>query len=131
MRMKNHVPEPRVASTNLALNASAFSGIDAPANETAETSTSFSSEGTLTPDSQQSEKAKMADPFNALTHGCLRQITDRIEVDQPVVQCVQIKPMNSQNGVERFRVVMSDSVNFMQGMLGQRKSHCVLARGVG
>lgn len=67
----------------------------------------------------------MADAMNALTQGCLQQIIDDQQepVIEPIVQCVQIKPMNSQNGAERYRVVMSDSVNFMQGMLGQRGYH--------
>lgn len=61
--------------------------------------------------------------MNAITQGCLRQITDENAdpVVDPIVQCVQIKPMNSQNGAERYRVVMSDTANFMQGMLGQRE----------
>lgn len=62
------------------------------------------------------------DASDVLTKGALRQITDNsLDIENPVVQCVQIKPMANQNGVERFRVVMSDSINFMQGMLGQRK----------
>ena len=84
--------------------------------------TSFSSEGTLTPDSQDSLLAKMADAFSTLTHGALRQITDgTLAVEEPVFQCLQIKTMSTQQGVERYRVVMSDGTNFMQGMLGQRK----------
>lgn len=64
----------------------------------------------------------MAEAMNALTQGCLRQITENPDsISEPVLQCVQIKPMNSQQGAERYRVVMNDSVNFMQGMLGQRK----------
>ena len=65
----------------------------------------------------------MADAMSMLTKGCLLQSTlGTLQVEQPVVQCVQVKPMNNnQNGVERWRVVMSDSVNFMQGMLGQRE----------
>lgn len=82
-----------------------------------------SSQGTLTPDSQHSDVVKMADAYSALTYGALRHITDgTLQIDEPVLQCVQIKPMASQNGVERYRVVMNDSVNFMQGMLAQRES---------
>ena len=88
----------------------------------AQPSFSSSSDGTLTPDSQQSELIRMADAMSALTQGCLRQIsTDADSVHEPILQCVQIKPMNSQQGAERYRVVMNDSVNFMQGMLGQRE----------
>jgi hypothetical protein len=63
----------------------------------------------------------MADALSQLTQGCLRRITEGGTEENPIVQCVQIKPMNSQNAAERYRVVMSDSINFMQGMLGQRK----------
>lgn len=96
--------------------ASAASPPD-PTNSQSSTST-----GTLTPDSQHSERYRMADALSQLTQGCLRRITDGGQEDNPVVQCVQIKPMNNQTGAERYRVVMSDSINFMQGMLGQRKS---------
>ena len=87
-----------------------------------ETNSQTSSTGTLTPDSQHSQLVKMADAYSMLTQGCLHQITESAlgPEEQPVVQCVQIKPMNNQNGAERYRVVMSDSINFMQGMLGQR-----------
>ena len=105
-------------------DASALNPNPPPPNLVNETSQKSSSSGTLTPDSQQSQIFKMADAFEALTHGCLLQITQNslgAEV-QPVVQCVQIKPMNSQAGQERYRVVMSDSVNFIQGMLAQRMS---------
>ena len=62
-----------------------------------------------------------ADPLDVLTQGCMRRITEGGTEENPIVQCVQIKPMNSQANTERYRVVMSDSVNFMQGMLGQRE----------
>lgn len=78
--------------------------------------------GRLTPDTLASDSFRMADAISMLTKGCLVQSTlGTLEVDQPIVQCVQVRPMNNQNGVERWRVVMSDSVNFMQGMLGQRE----------
>ena len=40
-------------------------------------------------------------------------------VQQPVVQCVQIKPMQQSNGeaTERYRVVFSDTKNYVQTML--------------
>ncbi|KAK5083667.1 Replication factor A protein 1 [Lithohypha guttulata] len=40
-------------------------------------------------------------------------------VQQPVVQCVQIKPMSQSNGeaTERYRVVFSDTQNYVQTML--------------
>ena len=40
-------------------------------------------------------------------------------IEQPTVQCVQVKPMSQASGetVERYRVVFSDSVNYVQTML--------------
>lgn len=40
-------------------------------------------------------------------------------VQQPVVQCVQIKPMSQSNGeaTERYRVIFSDTKNYVQTML--------------
>lgn len=40
-------------------------------------------------------------------------------VPQPVVQCVQIKPMQQSNGeaTERYRVIFSDTKNYVQTML--------------
>ena len=79
------------------------------------------SPGTLTPDSQASELARMAEATPTLTAGCLEQTTTSAEgtdLGQPIVQCLQVKQMGSvQNGVERWRVVMNDGINFMQGML--------------
>ncbi len=40
---------------------------------------------------------------------------------QPVLQCVQVKPIaGQQGGPERFRVVFSDISNFVQSMLSSR-----------
>jgi hypothetical protein len=88
-----------------------------------EPNSSPSSNGTLTPDSVDSQLANMADAASAITLGSLRQIAEQgVEsLENPIVQCVQIKPMNSPNGIERYRVVMNDTQNFMQGMLAQRK----------
>ena len=42
-------------------------------------------------------------------------------VAQPVLQCVQVKPLAGQQGApERFRVVFSDINNFVQSMLATR-----------
>ncbi|KAK3707033.1 Replication factor A protein 1 [Vermiconidia calcicola] len=91
-----------------------------------QTSQNSSSSGTITPDSQQSELSRMADAANALTQGCLLQISQKNnEVEQPILQCVQIKPMNSNRDQERYRVVMNDSINFMQGMLTQQMNYMV------
>lgn len=64
----------------------------------------------------------MADAFSALSHGSLQRLTVGEIPERPILQCVQIKAMASQAGNERYRIVMNDSVNFIQGMLGTRKS---------
>lgn len=67
----------------------------------------------------------MADPMEVLSVGCLRRVFAGEEVTNPIVQCVQIKPMQNQaNGVERFRVVFNDTHNFIQSMIAQRRSNC-------
>ncbi|KFY45881.1 hypothetical protein V495_02782 [Pseudogymnoascus sp. VKM F-4514 (FW-929)] len=44
----------------------------------------------------------------------------------PVCQCVQIKPLASQgNGAERYRVVLSDTKNFVQSMLATGANHFI------
>jgi len=63
----------------------------------------------------------MADPSSIISHGCLAKIEQNESVVDPVMQCLQIKPMASQNNQERYRVVMNDTANFIQGMLGQRE----------
>lgn len=64
------------------------------------------------------------DPDAAMSHihvGSLEAIfTDRPgRVQDPVVQCVQIKPMQTSGGAdsERYRVVFSDTKNYVQTML--------------
>jgi hypothetical protein len=65
----------------------------------------------------------MADAANALDRGSLLQATmGTLQVEQPTLQCLQVRPMSAQSGQERWRVVMSDGINFMQGMLGSRMS---------
>ena len=45
-----------------------------------------------------------------------------VAVSQPVLQCVQVKPLAGQGGApERFRVVFSDIDNFVQSMLATRE----------
>lgn len=45
-------------------------------------------------------------------------------VPQPVVQCVQIKPIASGPGAaERYRVIFSDSKNYIQTMLATAANH--------
>ncbi|KAI9848447.1 MAG: Replication factor A protein 1 [Sclerophora amabilis] len=69
------------------------------------------------------------DAASHITQGSLSAIfnsADNAEAaaQQPVVQCVQIKPLASQQqgGPERFRVVFSDIRNYVQSMLATRKS---------
>ena len=119
MTRQNTSSDPAISTRSC--SRAVFASPPPPTDKNSQSST-FTSTGTLTPDSQHSEILKMADALSQLTQGCLRRITDGGEEDSPVVQCVQIKPMNNQTGAERYRVVMSDSINFMQGMLGQRKS---------
>lgn len=74
----------------------------------------------LTSDSDQDI---MADAFDVISHGALQNITQGNNVEGPILQCVQIKPMaQGQNGTERWRVVFNDTVNFIQGMIAQRMS---------
>ena len=86
-----------------------------------QTSSPTPAEETLTPDTQDSELFRMADAASAVSGGSLEQIGRSMLPENPVLQCVQIKPMASQNGNERYRVVMNDTQNFIQGMLGQRE----------
>lgn len=81
------------------------------------------SEGALTPSSQTSAADTMSSAFDALTHGCLRRINNSEHVDQPIVQCLQIKPMGpTAQGGERYRVVWNDTENFIQSMITQQAS---------
>ena len=109
-----------VTCTNLGRVAFASASPHSAPPPNQQVSPSSSSEAIQTPDSQDSNLVKMADAANVISQGCLRQITEEtLTIAQPIVQCVQIKPMNSQQGAERYRVVMSDTINFMQGMLAQ------------
>ncbi|KAB8346326.1 hypothetical protein FH972_023370 [Carpinus fangiana] len=55
------------------------------------------------------------------------------QIEPPVFQCVQVKPLGGNNG-ERFRCVFSDIQNFIQSMLASQLNHLVkedkLKRGV-
>jgi len=51
-----------------------------------------------------------------------RSIFNGERIENPVLQCVQIKPLQGATGtVERFRVVFSDIRNFIQSMLATRE----------
>ena len=114
-----------IASSDvLARRRGAFARVECQAsNNISSHNTSFSSEGEriLTPTSDEYGELTMADAQGAVSAGALAQINEGTQVETPVLQCVQIKPMASQQGQERYRVVMNDSVNFIQCMLAQRK----------
>lgn len=57
--------------------------------------------------------------MNIETNPTTRSICSGERIVNPVLQCVQIKPLNGA-GVERFRVVFSDIRNFIQSMLATR-----------
>lgn len=56
-------------------------------------------------------------------------------ISQPILQCVQVKPLvGAQGAPERFRVVFSDINNFVQSMLATRKHpqlYCFGSRQIG
>lgn len=71
----------------------------------------------------------MADPFSIISHGALRSIAEGGNVPEPVLQCVQIKPMQQgAGGIERWRVVFNDTVNFIQGMIAVQ-SNAIITDG--
>ncbi|KAL9106501.1 MAG: hypothetical protein Q9227_008480 [Pyrenula ochraceoflavens] len=60
------------------------------------------------------------DPATRVTSGALAAVFDPSlpKVAEPIVQCVQIKPLGPQQGApDRYRVVCSDISNFIQCML--------------
>ncbi|EEH16301.1 hypothetical protein PABG_06388 [Paracoccidioides brasiliensis Pb03] len=70
----------------------------------------------------------MADPASEITMGALSAIFDdsKPKVAEPVVQCVQVKPLPPQpNSPERFRAVFSDISNYVQTMLATQANHYV------
>lgn len=67
----------------------------------------------------------MGDATSAITHGALRRVFGGEELTDVVVQVVQIKPMTGQSGIERYRVVFNDTINFIQAMVGQQLNHLV------
>ena len=94
-----------------------------------QTLSSSEDDGQLTPTSQDSALFKMADAASILTQGCIARAAENQlpQGEEVIVQCVQVKTMGNPNNPqpnapERYRVVVNDSINFMQGMLGQRAS---------
>ncbi|KJX99397.1 replication factor-a protein 1 [Zymoseptoria brevis] len=69
----------------------------------------------------------MADAAGVLSAGVLREVTEGQTHENPIVQCVQIKPMsaNQATGQERWRVVFNDSINFIQGMLATQSNNLI------
>ncbi|KAK5153036.1 replication protein A 70 kDa DNA-binding subunit [Cryomyces antarcticus] len=70
-------------------------------------------------------------PLDAISQGALRRIFDEGDnasnaVQNPVFQCVQIKPMaGAVGGPERYRVVFNDVRNFIQSMLATQANWVV------
>ncbi|KAL8776436.1 MAG: hypothetical protein Q9203_007378 [Teloschistes exilis] len=77
------------------------------------------------------------DGASQVDQGSLSAIFDGTNtIAEPVLQCVQVKPIagGQAGGQERFRVVFSDILNFVQSMLASQVNHHVhngkLKRGV-
>ena len=70
--------------------------------------------------------------FCALILTSYRSIFQHGQVEEPVLQCVQIKTMEPKAGeagaVQRFRVVLSDIRNFIQTMVATSTSGMDKAR---
>lgn len=69
-----------------------------------------------------------ADAASQVTVGALGAIFDdtKPQVHEPIVQCVQIKPLPPQPGhQERYRAVFSDIANYVQTMLASQANHVV------
>ena len=64
--------------------------------------------------------------MDAINVGSLQAIFQNSpgRIEQPIVQCVQVKPMQQTNGeaVERYRVVFSDTQNYVQTMLATQSN---------
>lgn len=68
------------------------------------------------------------DPASLISVGSLSGIFDesRTTEAEPIVQCVQIKPLAPQpNGQERYRAVFSDISNYVQTMIATQANHFV------
>ncbi|CAI7568295.1 unnamed protein product [Penicillium pancosmium] len=69
-----------------------------------------------------------SDAASQVTVGALGSIFDETkpQVHEPIVQCVQIKPLPPQPGhQERYRAVFSDIANYVQTMLASQANHVV------
>ncbi|KAJ5234479.1 Replication factor A protein 1 [Penicillium citrinum] len=73
-----------------------------------------------------------ADAASQVTVGALGAIFDdtKPQVHEPIVQCVQIKPLPPQPGhQERYRAVFSDIANYVQTMLASQEANHVVTDG--
>ncbi|SLM39557.1 replication factor a rfa1 [Lasallia pustulata] len=72
-----------------------------------------------------------ADAASHISQGALNAIFNAGDdpssvVSEPILQCVQIKPLAGQQGApDRYRVVFSDIVNFVQSMLATQANYIV------
>jgi replication factor A1 len=67
-----------------------------------------------------------AQALAAIDAGSIAAIFDPsgVKVEHPIVQCVQIKPIASQpGGQDRYRVIFSDTRNYIQTMLATAANH--------
>ena len=78
--------------------------------------------------------ANISNAMKRIDAGSLNDIFENTagRVDQPVVQCVQIKPIASQDtsAPDRYRVVFSDTRNYVQTMLATAANHHVTGGGL-
>ncbi|KAJ5894426.1 Replication factor A protein 1 [Penicillium taxi] len=73
-----------------------------------------------------------SDAASQITVGALSAIFDETkpQVREPIVQCVQIKPLPPQpNHPERYRAVFSDIANYVQTMISTPESNPLVADG--
>lgn len=62
--------------------------------------------------------------YDALSIGILRRVALGETVQNPILQCLQVKAMApSPNGMQRYRLIFSDTIHFIQSMISQRKFH--------
>jgi replication factor A1 len=112
-------PLQTLSSPNIASTTSNTTNLNSVIVDSLDVLLSFDPITSLTPEN-------IMDAASALTLGALRRIADGEEVIEPLVQCVQIKPMApGANGSERYRVVWNDSQNFIQSMITQQANWIV------
>lgn len=118
-RRRQQPPLQTLPPSNTATATSNTTALNPSLNKTFDILLCFNSDDTFSSD-------HIMDAASALTHGALRRISDGEDVHEPIVQCVQIKPMApGANGQERYRVVWNDSLNFIQSMITQQANWIV------